>query len=85
MYLVGDHKYKYYVSGLQQYPLINGIVKFGVAFPLTYHYVGGLRHLAWDNIIGNNVVSNRQTAYAAIGVASVLSVGAMFVEYEPEA
>lgn len=23
--------------------------KFSVAFPITYHYFGALRHLAWDN------------------------------------
>jgi succinate dehydrogenase (ubiquinone) cytochrome b560 subunit len=23
--------------------------KFAVAFPLVYHYLGGLRHLVWDN------------------------------------
>jgi len=82
MYLVGNNKYKYYVAGLQQYPILNGIVKFGVAFPLTYHYLGGMRHLAWDNIIGNNVASNRQTAYAAIGVSAVVGAAAMFVEYD---
>lgn len=30
---------------LQQYPAANAIVKFGVVFPLSYHYLGGLRHL----------------------------------------
>lgn len=30
---------------LQQYPALNAIVKFGVVFPLSYHYLGGLRHL----------------------------------------
>jgi len=33
------------VWNLQQYPAANAIVKFGIVFPLTYHYLGGLRHL----------------------------------------
>jgi succinate dehydrogenase/fumarate reductase cytochrome b subunit len=43
--LFAKRDYKYYVYQLQQYPLLNAIVKFGVAFPLSYHYLGGLRHL----------------------------------------
>ena len=30
---------------LQQYPAASAVVKFGVVFPLAYHYLGGLRHL----------------------------------------
>ena len=33
------------VANLQSYPLVNAIVKFGVAFPFAYHFAGGVRHL----------------------------------------
>ncbi len=84
LYLFSAHKYKYYVYQLQQYPLLSGIVKFGVSFPLAYHYLGGLRHLAWDNVIGNNVQWNRQTAYGAAGMAGAISVVSMFMEFDEE-
>lgn len=29
----------------QKHPWFNSLVKFGVAFPVTYHLLGGLRHL----------------------------------------
>lgn len=31
------------------YPLLVFPAKFAVAFPLLYHYLGGLRHLYWDH------------------------------------
>lgn len=31
------------------YPLLVIPAKFAVAFPLVYHYLGGLRHLYWDH------------------------------------
>lgn len=84
LYLFGTHQYKYYVYQLQQYPLLNGLVKFGVSFPLSYHLLGGLRHMAWDNVIGNNIQWNKQTAYAALGVSSAIGVVSMFMESEDE-
>lgn len=33
----------------QAYPLLVFPAKFAVAFPLVYHYLGGLRHLYWDH------------------------------------
>jgi succinate dehydrogenase/fumarate reductase cytochrome b subunit len=48
--------WKSYVWQLQQMPLLNAIVKFGVAFPFAYHFAGGLRHLVsplWGRGIGS--------------------------------
>lgn len=37
------------------YPILAIPVKAAVAFPIIYHYLGGLRHFAWDlHKIGNN-------------------------------
>lgn len=38
-------RYVDYVWQLQQFPILNGIIKAGVTFPLAYHYLGGMRHL----------------------------------------
>jgi succinate dehydrogenase (ubiquinone) cytochrome b560 subunit len=27
---------------------VGNVAKFAVAFPLTYHYLGGVRHFMWD-------------------------------------
>lgn len=44
-YIPAGGPYSDYLWQLQQYPLLNALVKFGVVFPLSYHYMGGLRHL----------------------------------------
>ena len=28
--------------------LVASVAKFSVAFPIVYHYLGAVRHLAWD-------------------------------------
>ena len=43
--IVAPGKTTDYIKGLQQYPFVNAVVKFGVAFPLTYHALGGVRHM----------------------------------------
>ena len=45
------------VPALMQYignvTLIGHLAKFSVAFPFTYHYMCGIRHLRWDNAPDN--------------------------------
>lgn len=43
--LVASHPAAYYVEAMREIPGLLPLVKFGVAAPLTYHYIGGLRHL----------------------------------------
>merc|ERR1712070_911432 len=46
------------------------LAKFSVAFPLSYHYVVGIRHLVWDNkpeLLTNEEVT--KTSYAVLGVS----------------
>ena len=53
--------------------------KFAVAFPIVYHYLGGLLHLVWDNapeMLKNMDVE--KTSYGLIG-ASVLVSGVALV------
>ncbi len=67
------------MAGLQQYPLLNAIVKFGVAFPFAYHFAGGLRHLGWDNLVGHSLPAARTSGIAAVafGVAAGV-IGAVY-------
>lgn len=53
--------------------------KFSVAFPFVYHYLGGLRHMIWDNspeMLTN--VDVEKASYALVG-ASVLISGVAVV------
>lgn len=71
------------MAALQQWPLLNALVKFGVAFPFAYHFAGGLRHIAWDNILFHNPVSARISGYAALGFGAVAGLaGAVYESRE---
>jgi succinate dehydrogenase cytochrome b556 subunit len=82
--LVGKHKFPAYVYALQQMPALNFLVKFFAAFPLTYHLLGGLRHLAWDNIMFHSLKDAKTSGYAALGTAAAVAVIASVMEAEPE-
>jgi succinate dehydrogenase (ubiquinone) cytochrome b560 subunit len=60
--------------------LFGTAAKFAVTFPLTFHYLGGLRHLYWDRTpesLQNEDVE--KTSYILFGTAAVLSLGAALV------
>mmetsp|Transcript_12302 Transcript_12302/g.22264 ORF Transcript_12302/g.22264 Transcript_12302/m.22264 type:complete len:182 (-) Transcript_12302:340-885(-) len=54
--------------------------KFSVAFPVVYHYLGGCRHLIWDN--SPEMLTNlgvEKTSYILVGSSLAISGVAMFV------
>jgi len=58
------------------------IFKFGVAFPLVYHYLGGVRHIVWDKApdsLTNEEVS--KSSYILFGTSGLLSVVLAFVRF----
>lgn len=58
------------------------ILKFGVAFPLVYHYLGGVRHIMWDKApdsLTNDDVS--KSSYLLFGSSGLLSVVLAFVRF----
>jgi succinate dehydrogenase (ubiquinone) cytochrome b560 subunit len=56
--------------------LVGGAAKFSVAFPLVYHYLGGVRHLAWDSFPDMlNNVDVKTASYALVGGSFVVSAG----------
>ena len=60
--------------------LIAAPAKFCVAFPLTYHYLGGVRHMLWDR--NPDMLTNEDTekaSYALLASSTVLSGIMMFV------
>jgi len=75
------------VAAVAASPALCAAAKFGISFPLAYHFWGGLRHLAWDHAtlgmqsykksIMEKATAPR-TSYLVIG-ASVLTGAAMAV------
>lgn len=62
-------------------PLVAASAKFSVAFPCTYHYLGAIRHLAWDanpELLSNNT-EVEQASYALFGASLVISAGLALV------
>jgi succinate dehydrogenase (ubiquinone) cytochrome b560 subunit len=56
--------------------IVGPLLKFGVAFPLVYHYMGGVRHIMWDKApdsLTNEAV--QQSSLILIGAASAVSLG----------
>ena len=53
------------------------LCKFGVAFPLVYHYVCAIRHVAWDHyVVGFNNDAMTQSSFLVGGVSLALAGGA---------
>ena len=60
--------------------LLSSGAKFAVSFPLVYHYLGGLRHLVWDN--APEMLTNmdvEKTSYGLIGASLLVSGAAVVV------
>lgn len=61
--------------------LVAAPAKFAVAFPISYHYFGALRHLVWDNkpetFLTN--VDAQKSSYMLFAGATTVSVVAMFM------
>ncbi len=59
------------------YPLLVYPAKMAVAFPLTYHYLAGLRHMYWDHYkYGNMAEKNSPLELPAIETSSKMTIGA---------
>lgn len=61
-------------------PLLVYPVKAAVAFPLVYHYAGGLRHIAWDkHRIGNQADKTSLLENPTVDKSSRLILGISIV------
>jgi succinate dehydrogenase (ubiquinone) cytochrome b560 subunit len=62
-------------------PLVAASSKFCVAFPCIYHYLGAIRHLAWDakpELLSTNK-EVELSSYALFGGSLAVSAGLMLV------
>lgn len=63
------------IDSVQAYPAMTPMTKFVVAFPLVYHYLGGVRHLVWDHM--PTLLTTKQvvpTSMGILGGATVVSL-----------
>jgi len=59
-------------------PIVAPVAKFSVAFPIVYHYLGALRHFAWDyqpELL--ETVDVERASYYLFGASGAISVVAM--------
>mmetsp|Transcript_35533 Transcript_35533/g.42416 ORF Transcript_35533/g.42416 Transcript_35533/m.42416 type:complete len:177 (-) Transcript_35533:406-936(-) len=62
------------------YPVVTSLAKFSVSFPCVYHYLGGVRHLMWDNF--PDMLTNvdvTKASYALVASSMVVSIAFVFV------
>lgn len=60
--------------------LVGPLARSAVAFPLVYHYLGGVRHIVWDNVpslLETKDATN--SSYLLIGGSAVISLALAFV------
>ena len=64
------------VEFVKAYWLLCFPAKFGVAFPLIYHYLGGLRHIWWDHAKhGNQAEKAGPLELGAVEQSSMVILG----------
>lgn len=65
------------MSTLGSITAIGYVLKFGVSFPLIYHYLGGIRHLVWDKLPETMLQADmvEKSSYILVGSSAALSVG----------
>mmetsp|Transcript_17215 Transcript_17215/g.47686 ORF Transcript_17215/g.47686 Transcript_17215/m.47686 type:complete len:188 (-) Transcript_17215:147-710(-) len=58
--------------------LLAAPAKLAVAFPMVYHYGGGIRHMMWDNMPDKLTTEQvEQSSYVLLGASGVVSLGLM--------
>ncbi|CEO95233.1 Succinate dehydrogenase cytochrome b560 subunit, mitochondrial [Plasmodiophora brassicae] len=56
-------------------PIVVPVLKLAIAFPLVYHYLGGIRHLYWDATCqGLTISATRSSSVALFATSAVLSL-----------
>ncbi|KAH3700769.1 succinate dehydrogenase cytochrome b560 subunit, mitochondrial-like [Dreissena polymorpha] len=72
--LLAPGNFEHYLTllqGLQMGPAIIIAAKYILAFPISYHYVNGIRHLAWDWAWGFGLQFLYKTGFFALSLALI--------------
>ncbi|XP_022327821.1 succinate dehydrogenase cytochrome b560 subunit, mitochondrial-like [Crassostrea virginica] len=74
--LPGDFpSYIQYIKDLHMNPVLLTAAKYVLAFPVCYHYINGIRHLAWDWALGFDLKTTYQSGYFVMALALLVTAG----------
>ena len=63
-------------SGVAAFPMLVMPAKFAIAWPLTYHWLGNMRHMYWDlTAKGFNNITMLHTSYGIVAATTAISAG----------
>lgn len=62
------------IHSLSVGPALIGLAKFGIAFPLSFHSLNGVRHLFWDMGKGFKIPEVYRSGYTVIALSVLSSV-----------
>lgn len=63
-------------SGAAAFPMLVTPAKFAIAWPLTYHWLGNMRHMYWDlTAKGFNNITMLHTSYGIVAATTAISAG----------
>ncbi|CAL9688386.1 unnamed protein product [Knipowitschia caucasica] len=80
--LVLPGSYPYYldlIHSLWVGPALIGLAKLGIAFPVSFHTLNGVRHLWWDIGKGFRIPEVYRTGYTVIGLSLLTSAAVAFL------
>lgn len=78
--MVSSHDLAYFIEAMRDTGFMLPLAKMAVAGPLSYHFMTGVRHVLWDNIIAHNLNTSYNMSYGIIALSGAITLGAAFVE-----
>ena len=69
----GPELYQPFTAALAS--LVGQVVLFGFLWALTYHFLNGIRHLAWDFGFGFEVRTASRTGVLVIALSVLIAIG----------
>jgi len=66
------------------FAFVGPAMKMAIAFPVSLHYMNGIRHLVWDqNPAMLTTAQVTQQSYAVMGAAGVVALGSAMITLSP--
>lgn len=65
------------LSSIGDIAVVGNVAKFSVAFPLIFHYLGGVRHLVWDRnpqMLTNEQVESSSKILFGVSTAAAIAL-----------
>ncbi|XP_063959789.1 succinate dehydrogenase cytochrome b560 subunit, mitochondrial-like [Lytechinus pictus] len=72
------HDFAYYLDAIKSLsygPSLLFLTKMAIVWPMAYHTLNGVRHLAWDTGYGFDIKTLYKTGYFVLGLSFVVTAG----------